>query len=114
MKKVTISVAALLIAMSGFSTNPDSTSVNLPKVHIDGNKNSVHGIDNKDNWSAHQFNTPTNGDLIKQITITTEDIIDWVKEDEYNGRIMTKELASIYVNNLLNILSKVEDLKLKQ
>ena len=83
MKKLTLSVAALTIAISGFAIDPDSVQV-------------------------------TNNNLVKEITITTEDIISWVKEDEWNGRMMTKELADIYITNLLSILSKVEDLKLKE
>jgi len=75
MKKVTLSIAALAIAISGFCSEP-----------------------------------PTKKDLIKEIQFTTEDIIEWIREDQYNGRMMTKELADIYVKNLLNILSKVEDL----
>ena len=82
MKKLTMSVAALTIAISGFATNPDSTQV-------------------------------ANNNLVKEITITTEDIISWVKEDEFHGRIMTKELADMYVENLLNILSKIEDLRIE-
>ena len=77
MKKITMSVAALTIAISGYTTNPDSLQV-------------------------------VSNNLVKEITMTTEDIISWVKEDEYNGRMMTKELADIYVKNLLNILSKLE------
>ena len=76
MKKITMSVAALSLAISGFTTNP-----------------------------------PTDKELVKEIMMTTEDLISWVKEDEWNGRIMTKELADIYVKNLLNILSKAEDLQ---
>ena len=83
MRKLTTSVATLLITINGFATNPDTIKV-------------------------------SNKDLIKEITITTEDIISWVKEDEWNGRMMTKELADIYVKELLNILSKIEDLKLKE
>ena len=83
MKKLTLSVAALTIAISGFAIDPDSVQI-------------------------------TNNNLVKEITITTEDIISWVKEDEWNGRMMTKELADIYITNLLSILSKVEDLKLKE
>tara|TARA_R100000995_G_scaffold37730_1_gene17398 strand:- start:646 stop:909 length:264 start_codon:yes stop_codon:yes gene_type:complete len=75
MKKLTMSVAALSIAISGFTTNP-----------------------------------PTNEELIKEIMITTEDLISNVKEDQYNSTVMTKKLADIYVKNLLNILSKAEDL----
>ena len=80
MKKLTMSVTALTIAISGFATNPDSLQV-------------------------------VSNNLVKEITMTTEDIISWVKEDEYNGRMMTKELADIYVKNLLNILSKLEDVQ---
>ena len=82
MKKLTMSVAALTIAISGFATNPDSVQV-------------------------------ANNNLVKEITITTEDIISWVREDEWNGRMMTKELADMYVENLLNILSKIEDLRIE-
>ena len=35
-----------------------------------------------------------------------------IKEDEYNGRMMTETLAKSYINNLLNVLSKLEDLQL--
>ena len=79
MKKITLSVATLSLAISGFTTNP-----------------------------------PTDKQLVKEIMWTTEDIISWIKEDQWNGRIMTKELADIYVKNLLNILSKAEDLQMKQ
>ena len=79
MKKITLSVAALSLAISGFTTNP-----------------------------------PTDKQLVKEIMWTTEDLIEWVKEDEFHGRMMTKELADIYVKNLLKILSKVEDLQIKQ
>ena len=82
MKKLTMSVAALTIAISGFASNPDSIQV-------------------------------VNNNLVKEITITTEDIISWVREDEWNGRMMTKELADLYIENLLNILSKIEDLKIE-
>ena len=79
MKKITLSVAALSLAISGFTTNP-----------------------------------PTDKQLVKEIMWTTEDIISWIKEDQWNGRIMTKELADIYVKNLLKILSSTEDLQMKQ
>ena len=79
MKKITLSVAALSLAISGFTTNP-----------------------------------PTDKQLVKEIMWTTEDIISWIKEDQWNGRIMTKELADIYVKNLLKILSSAEDLYMKE
>jgi hypothetical protein len=84
MKKITLSVAALSLAISGFCTNPDSTNI------------------------------PNNNELVIQITNTTEDLIEWIREDEWNGRIMTKESSDIYVKHLLNILSKIEDLQIKQ
>ena len=115
MKKITLSVAALSLAISGFATNPDSTSIKLPKVHVDGNKNkAIYKGKVINNWQSHQFRSKTNKDLVQEITITTEDIISWVKEDEFNGRMMTKELADIYVKNLLDILSKIEDLKINK
>jgi hypothetical protein len=79
MKKITLSVAALSLAISGFTNNP-----------------------------------PTDKQLVKEIMWTTEDLIEWVKEDEFHGRMMTKELADIYVKNLLKILSSAEDLQMKQ
>ena len=79
MKKITLSVAALSLAISGFTTNP-----------------------------------PTDKQLVKEIMWTTENIISWIKEDQWNGRIMTKKLADIYVENLLKILSSAEDLQMKQ
>ena len=84
MKKITLSVAALSLAISGFCNNPDSTNI------------------------------PNNKELVIQITSTTEDLIEWVKEDEFHGRMITKELADLYVKHLLDILSKVEDLQIKQ
>ena len=79
MKKITLSVAALSLAISGFTNNP-----------------------------------PTDKELVKEIMWTTEDLIEWVKEDEFHSRMMTKELADIYVKNLLKILSRAEDLQMKQ
>ena len=94
MKKITLSVAALSLAISGFTNNPPT---------------------GKDpHWQPNQFNLPTNKQLVKEIMWTTEDLIEWVKEDEFHGRMMTKELADIYVKNLLKILSKAEDLQMKQ
>ena len=78
MKKLTLSVAALSLAISGFCNEP-----------------------------------PTKKELIKEITINVEDIIEFVQEDYYNGRMMTQSLAKSYVNNLLSVLSKLEDLQLK-
>ena len=79
MKKLTLSVAALSIAISGFCTNP-----------------------------------PTNSELVKEISLTTEDMIESMRigiiEDKFNG--LPVEMAEIYVHNLLDILSKLEDLQM--
>ena len=83
MKKLTLSVAALSIAISGFCSNPNPTE---------------------------KTKTPTSKELLLQLMTTTEDIIDWVKEDEFHGNMMTSELSKLYVNALLEILSKAEDL----
>ena len=82
MKKVTTSVAALSIAISGFATDPDSVQV-------------------------------ANNNLVKEIAMTTEDIIMSMRINNYNDVVKTRQLASIYVVNLLDILSKLEDLKIK-
>ena len=79
MKKITLSVAALSLAISGYTTNPDSTQI-------------------------------TNNNLVKEITFTAEDMIGWIIEDVANGYITDTEIADTYIDNLLDILSKIEDL----
>tara|TARA_R100001510_G_C7609908_1_gene173795 strand:- start:287 stop:580 length:294 start_codon:yes stop_codon:yes gene_type:complete len=72
MKKLKLSVAALLIASSGFSTNP-----------------------------------PTNEELTKEISMTVEDIIQSMRiYDSYEIPI-----NKMYIHNLLDVLSKLEDLQ---
>ena len=78
MKKIKLTIGALLITGVGFTRNPTSQ--------------------------------PTKQELIKEITISLEDLIEFVKEDEFNGRMMTKELSDSYIQNLIDVLSKVEDL----
>ena len=78
MKKIKLTIGALLITGVGFTIKPTSQ--------------------------------PTKQELIKEITINIEDLIEFVKEDLYNGRMITKELSNTYVQNLIDILSKVEDL----
>ena len=78
MKKIKLTIGALLITGVGFTTNPTSQ--------------------------------PNKQELIKEITISIEDLIEFVKEDEFNGRMMTKELSDTYIQNLIDVLSKVEDL----
>ena len=82
MKKLTMSVAALTIAISGFATNPDSTQV-------------------------------ANNNLVKEIVMTTEDIILSMRIINTNDSVITKEISEIYIHNLLDVLSKLEDLKVK-
>ena len=78
MKKITLSVAALSLAISGFTTNP-----------------------------------PTNKELVKEIAMTTEDIIQSMRIINTNDSVITKEISEIYIHNLLDILNKLEDLKIK-
>ena len=78
MKKIKLTIGALLITGVGFTTNPTSQ--------------------------------PTKQELVREITIGIEDLIEFVKEDEFNGRMMTKELSDTYIQNLIDVLSKVEDL----
>ena len=78
MKKVTMSVAALTIAISGFC------------------------------------NPPTDGEIVKELSMTTEDMIKSMRigivEDKFNG--FPVEMAEIYVHNLLDVLSKLEDIQM--
>tara|TARA_R100000458_G_scaffold25514_1_gene22964 strand:+ start:301 stop:573 length:273 start_codon:yes stop_codon:yes gene_type:complete len=69
MKKLKLSVATLLIASSGFSTNP-----------------------------------PTNEELTKEMSMTIEDMIQSMRT------VDTTEISNIYIHNLLDVLSKLEDL----
>ena len=82
MKKLTISVAALTIAISGFATNPDSTQI-------------------------------ANNNLVKEIVMTTEDIILSMRINNYNDATRTRQLSEMYIVNLLDVLSKLEDLKVE-
>ena len=82
MKKITVSVAALTIAMSSYSQCTMSYEDSLETV---------------------------NSNNAKVITMTAEDMIGWIVEDVANGRIY-KEYADLYIENLLKIVSRVEDL----
>ena len=75
MKKVTMSVAALTIAMSGFC------------------------------------NPPTDEEIVKELAMTTEDIIQSMRANDYSDTTKTKQMSEIYIHNLLDVLSKLEDLK---
>ncbi len=76
MKKITLSITALSIAVSGFSIDP-----------------------------------PTKLELIQEISMTTEDIIESMREINASDSTISKEISEIYVHNLLSILSKTEDLQ---
>ena len=78
MKKVTMSVAALTIAISGFC------------------------------------NPPTDGEIVKELSMTTEDIIQSMRVNDYSDTVRTKQMSEIYIHNLLDMLSKLEDLQMKQ
>jgi len=58
-------------------------------------------------------NPPTNKELIKEISMTTEDIIQSIRIINTNDSTITKEISEIYVHNLLDVLSKLEDLQIK-
>jgi hypothetical protein len=79
MKKITLSVAALSLAISGFSTNP-----------------------------------PTSKQLVKEISITTEDMIQSMRmtNDTVTRCYSFVEMSEIYVHNLLDMLSKLEDIQM--
>ena len=78
MKKITLSVAALSIAISGFCINP-----------------------------------PTEKELIQEMSMTVEDIIQSMRigivEDKFNS--LPVEMTKIYIHNLLDVLSKLEDIQ---
>ena len=98
-----MSVAALSIAMSSFCTNP--------KVFKDGNKNkAIYNGKVITNWQPNQFNQLNSKQLIQSMSISIEDIISFVQEDYSNGRMMTEVIAKSYIHNLLDVLSKLEDL----
>ena len=48
---------------------------------------------------------------LNEIQNTAEDMIEWVKEDEWNGRMMTKELADTYIENLEQIVQAIDKIK---
>ena len=77
MKKITMSVAALMLAMSVNSAEP------------------------------------SNDELLKEISMTTEDIIKSMRIINNNDSTITKEVSEIYIHNLLDVLSKLEDLQEK-
>ena len=86
MKKITISVAALLIAMNSFGQSNDS--ILISKI------------------GEHNFN------LLQKIEIenTAEDMIQWINCDVENGRIYP-EYAVGYIENLQEIVKRVRKLR---
>jgi len=75
MKKITMSVAALSIAISGFC------------------------------------DPPTDKEVVKELAMTTEDIIQSMRVNNYSDTTRTKQMSEIYIHNLLDMLSKLEDLQ---
>ena len=75
MKKITMSVTALTIVMSGFC------------------------------------NPPTDKEIVKELSMTTEDIIQSMRANDYSDTTRTKQMSEIYIHNLLDMLSKLEDLQ---
>ena len=86
MKKITLSVAALTIAMSSYSQCSLSTTDSLEMV--------------KDNELF----------LAKEIIVTSEDMIEWIQYDVENGRIY-KEYAELYIENLREIIARTTKLR---
>tara|TARA_R100000234_G_C4873162_1_gene124168 strand:+ start:127 stop:414 length:288 start_codon:yes stop_codon:yes gene_type:complete len=56
----------------------------------------------------------SNDRLVFEIMEETQHIMEWIREDEWNQRVMTKELAETYINALLNIYSRAEDIKVER
>ena len=50
---ILLTIIIVLLSMSSCGTT--NYSISSPKVHIDGNKNSVHGVENVGNWQPYQF-----------------------------------------------------------
>tara|TARA_R110002020_G_scaffold17582_1_gene61613 strand:- start:1149 stop:1430 length:282 start_codon:yes stop_codon:yes gene_type:complete len=86
MKKITISVATLLIAMNSFSQSNDS--ILISKIGED------------------KFN------LLQKIEIenTAEDMIEWINYDVENGKIYP-EYAVGYIENLQEIVMRIRKLR---
>jgi hypothetical protein len=57
-------------------------------------------------------NPPTNKELVKEISLTTEDMIKSIRIINTNDSTISKEISEIYVHNLLDVLSKLEDLQM--
>ena len=76
MKKIKLSVAALLIAGSGYCNGNDTTNVN---------------------------NT-------KEIIVSCEDMIEWIRNEDINNDRMSEEIGELYIDQLYDVISKTEDL----
>ena len=55
-------------------------------------------------------NPSTEIELIRDISITTEDMIQSMRIINTNDSVITKEISEMYIHNLLDVLSKLEDL----
>jgi len=84
MKKVTLSVAALTIAMSGFSQCVNSYEDSVEAVKL---LNKI------------------------EIVNTAEDMIEYIMWDVENGRIY-KEYAEMYIENLQEIIARAQAIKI--
>ena len=80
MKKITLSVAALTIAVMSYSQCTSSYRDSLQTTQ----------------WNA------------REITNTAEDMIEWIGQDVENGKIY-KEYAEMYIENLEDILTKLKE-----
>ena len=84
MKKITISVAALTIAISSFGQC------------VISHKDSLRAV---------------NHENAKEIAMITEDIIQSMRMNDYSDTTRTKQLSKIYIHNLLSVLIRLEDLQ---
>ena len=111
MKKITMSVAALAIAMNSFGqcakykiihgeTNEVKTLTKIEWVKFE---NEIDG------FTKFIDNSLCNHELF-EVTSTAEDMIEWIEWDVENGRIY-KEYAELYIENLREIIARTTKLR---
>ena len=80
MKKIKLSVAALLIAGGGYCSGNDTANVNFVELNT------------------------------QEIIVSCEDMIEWIRNDVHVHQTMDSVIGSLYIQRLLDIVSKAEDL----
>ena len=129
MKKITLSVAALAIAMSSFGCDACKTRAlnKCVPIHVEFDKIKTTHFSIKHSTSNFDINTETKDQSVadylikdktkqrfelREIIIGAEDMIEYIKWDVENGKIY-QEYADLYIENLLKIISKAEDVVTK-